>query len=50
MPAVFRNLWDKQKGEDDPRHLWPDVARIVRRGSAGWVILENVPSHVSLGA
>ena len=39
----------QRKGEDDPRHLWPDVARIVGEVQPEWVFLENVPGHVSLG-
>jgi len=38
-----------RKGEDDPRHLWPDVARIVGEVSPEWVFFENVPGHLSLG-
>lgn len=36
-------------GEDDPRHLWPHVRRIVRESGARRVFLENVEGHVSLG-
>lgn len=39
----------QRKGEDDPRHLWPDVARIIREVEPEWVFLENVPGHVTLG-
>jgi DNA (cytosine-5)-methyltransferase 1 len=39
----------QRKGADDPRHLWPDVARIIREVEPEWVFLENVPGHVSLG-
>ncbi|MGR3501623.1 DNA cytosine methyltransferase [Pseudaestuariivita sp.] len=38
-----------RKGRDDPRHLWPNVARVVREVSPRWVFLENVPGHLSLG-
>lgn len=42
----------QRKGADDPRHLWPDIMRIIRELGDGlrWVILENVEGHVSLGA
>lgn len=40
----------QRRGEDDPRHLWPDVARIVEEVDPLWVFLENVSGHVSLGA
>lgn len=39
----------KRKGADDPRHLWPDVARAVGVLRPGLVVLENVRGHVSLG-
>ena len=39
----------QRKGENDPRHLWPDVARIIGEVQPEWVFLENVPGHVSLG-
>ena len=39
----------KRGGADDPRHLWPDVARVVRECAPEWVFLENVSGHVSLG-
>ena len=40
----------KRRGEDDPRHLWPDIARVIREVKPSWVFLENVAGHVSLGA
>ena len=39
----------KRAGVDDPRHLWPHVARIIRETGADWAFLENVPGHLSLG-
>jgi DNA (cytosine-5)-methyltransferase 1 len=39
----------QRRGADDPRHLWPHVARIVRECEPEWVFLENVAGHVSLG-
>lgn len=38
-----------RKGEDDPRHLWPQVARIVSEIRPEWCFFENVPGHLSLG-
>lgn len=42
----------KRLGADDPRHLWPHVARIIRELGDGlrWVFLENVAGHLTLGA
>jgi len=38
-----------RQGSDDPRHLWPEVARCVRELRPRWVLLENVAGHLSLG-
>jgi DNA (cytosine-5)-methyltransferase 1 len=38
-----------RKGSDDPRHLWPDVARIVGEIAPEWCFFENVPGHLTLG-
>ena len=39
----------KRKGEHDPRHLWPDIARIIDEVSPEWVFAENVEGHLNLG-
>jgi DNA (cytosine-5)-methyltransferase 1 len=39
----------QRRGADDPRHLWPDVARVIREIEPEWVFLENVAGHISLG-
>lgn len=39
----------KQKGKDDPRHLWPDVYRIVWEIRPRLCFFENVPGHLRLG-
>jgi len=36
-------------GENDPRHLWPEVNRIIRAVRPKFILLENVPGHLSLG-
>lgn len=38
-----------RRGKDDPRHLWPEVARIVSEIEPEWVFFENVPGHLTLG-
>ncbi|WP_035222397.1 DNA cytosine methyltransferase [Agrobacterium tumefaciens] len=40
----------RRKGEDDPRHLWPYVRRIVTDLDPEWCFFENVEGHMSLGA
>lgn len=39
----------KQKGEDDDRHLWPEVYRIIKDIRPRWFLGENVIGHVTLG-
>ncbi len=39
----------KRKGADDPRHLWPHVARIIGEVEPPFVFLENVAHHLRLG-
>ena len=39
----------KRRGADDPRHLWPHVARIIAEVEPPFVFLENVAHHLRLG-
>jgi len=39
----------KRRGADDPRHLWPHVARIIGEIKPPFVFLENVAHHLRLG-
>jgi DNA (cytosine-5)-methyltransferase 1 len=39
----------RRRGADDPRHLWPHVARIVGECEPPFVFLENVAHHLRLG-
>jgi DNA (cytosine-5)-methyltransferase 1 len=39
----------KQRGENDPRHLWPHMYHLIRELRPRWVICENVAGHVELG-
>lgn len=48
-PCQPFSLSGKRRGEDDPRHLWPHVARIIKEVEPRFVFLENVAGHVSLG-
>jgi len=39
----------KQLGHADPRHLWPEMRRIVGEVRPAWVLAENVAGHITLG-
>lgn len=39
----------KRRGADDPRHLWPHIARIIGEIEPPFVFLENVAHHLRLG-
>lgn len=39
----------RRKGDKDERHLWPDVARVVREINPRWCFFENVGNHLRLG-
>jgi DNA (cytosine-5)-methyltransferase 1 len=39
----------KRGGTADPRHIWPDIARIIRECEPRGCFFENVANHLSLG-
>lgn len=39
----------RRLGQDDPRHLWPEVARITAEVEPRLVFFENVGAHLRLG-
>ncbi|RRJ97836.1 DNA cytosine methyltransferase [Opitutaceae bacterium TAV4] len=39
----------KRRGKDDPRHLWPHIARGVRLCQPSVCFFENVEGHITLG-
>jgi len=39
----------KQRAQDDPRHLWPEMLRLIRECRPTWIIGENVAGIVKLG-
>ncbi len=48
-PCQPFSLAGRRRGERDPRRLWPDIARCLRSLRPRFVLLENVPGHLSLG-
>ena len=38
-----------RKGEEDERHIWPSIFRIITHKRPSWVVCENVYGHVALG-
>lgn len=48
-PCQPFSLAGRRAGASDPRHLWPEVARIVDEIAPEWVWCENVEGHLSLG-
>ena len=39
----------RKKGEEDPRHVWPEYFRLIKELRPTWVIGENVGGHIKLG-
>ena len=39
----------KRGGEDDDRHLWPEMFRVIQLVKPTYVICENVAGHISMG-
>jgi DNA (cytosine-5)-methyltransferase 1 len=48
-PCQPFSIAGKQLGESDPRHLWPELARIIRELRPRFAVLENVPAHLGIG-
>lgn len=48
-PCQPFSLSGKRQGEDDDRHLWPEVRRITAAARPRWVLCENVIGHVTMG-
>jgi len=48
-PCQPFSIAGRQKGEEDPRHLWPEYFRLVKECRPTWVIGENVSGHIKLG-
>ncbi len=38
-----------RRGEEDDRHIWPEIFTIIEAKRPRWVVCENVAGHISLG-
>ena len=48
-PCQPFSLAGKRAGEEDDRHLWPEVKRLVAAIRPRWCLFENVFGHISMG-
>ena len=48
-PCQPFSLAGKRRGKADPRHLWPEVERIIGEVQPRCVFAENVEGHIDLG-
>lgn len=39
----------RRQGEEDERHLWPEMLRIIKSCQPRYVVAENVAGHVTMG-
>lgn len=49
-PCQPFSIAGKQRGKNDPRHLWPHLRRIVKEVRPEWCFFENVDGHLAVGA
>lgn len=49
FPCQPISLVGQRNGHDDPRWLWPQMARLVRELRPRFVLVENVPGLLSIG-
>ncbi len=48
-PCQPFSLAGERRGQDDDRHLWPEVARLLREIKPRRAVFENVYGHITLG-
>ena len=48
-PCQPFSLAGERRGQEDPRHIWPHIRKIVAFKRPSWVVFENVYGHISMG-
>ena len=48
-PCQPFSLAGVRRGEEDDRHLWPEVYRLIKEIRPTWGIFENVAGHITMG-
>lgn len=49
FPCQPFSVAGSQKAQEDDRHLWPQMLRVIKQCRPTWVLAENVPGLVKLG-
>jgi len=48
VPCQAFSVAGLQKGTSDPRHLWPEMFRVIKEFKSKWIIVENVTGLVNV--
>lgn len=48
-PCQSFSIAGDRRGEEDHRHIWPEILSIVQSKRPTWAVFENTRGHISLG-